>query len=217
MRINEAAEQAGVTPKNIRFYEQEKLLVPARENGNRYRTYSEEDVSVLKKIRLLRMLDLPIAEIRTVLAGEQSLQSGLRRHVLLLEERRKTLDDAEALCRDLLEKGECLQSLDPQQYLDAMEKQQQEGACFVDVKKQDNRKKKYWGAVMGAGIFILLMAFMEAIMVWAFVTEPAEAPPLALLLLFLLIPAACIVGTLAALRSRFKEIEGGEADDYRNY
>lgn len=85
MRINEAAEQAGVTAKNIRFYEQEKLLTPAREKGNSYRTYSDADVRTLKIIRLLRMLDFPIAEIRSMLAGEQSLQSGLGRQQTLLK------------------------------------------------------------------------------------------------------------------------------------
>lgn len=218
MRINEAAESAGVTPKNIRYYEKEGLLLPEREQGNRYRSYSEEEVETLKKIRLLRMLDLPIAEIRSVFQGEQSLQGCLKRHLLLLQERRRTIEAAEALCQVLMEEKANLEGLSAETYLKTAEKQQEEGACFVNVKKQDNSKKsKSRGAILGAVVFILLMAVVEGLMIWGFVTDPAGAPPLPLLLLFLAIPAVCIAATLAALYSRLKEIEKGEADDYRNY
>ena len=44
---------------NIRFYEAEGLLCPARqENG--YRDYSEDDLTALLRIRLLRTLELSL-------------------------------------------------------------------------------------------------------------------------------------------------------------
>ncbi len=210
MRINEAAEQAGVTAKNIRFYEQEKLLTPAREKGNSYRTYSDADVRTLKIIRLLRMLDFPIAEIRSMLAGEQSLQSGLGRQQTLLEDRSRSLNAARDLCDHLAE-------LDPDECLAAAMQQQKKGGCFVDIKKQDTKRKKYLGALLGAGSFLVIMLFVLAILIWAFVTDPQNAPPLpiaAFLFAVILVP---IAGVLAALYARFKEIKGGEENDYRNY
>ena len=63
MTIAELERRSGLTRANIRFYEAEGLLRPARrENG--YRDYSEEDLALLLRVRLLRELGLPLAEIR---------------------------------------------------------------------------------------------------------------------------------------------------------
>ena len=79
MKINEVEAAVGVTKKNIRFYEEEGLLCPGREPGNGYRTYSEADVERLRRIKLLRKLDVPLAEIRTMLEGTCSLADGMHR------------------------------------------------------------------------------------------------------------------------------------------
>ena len=39
MNIKQASEQSGVSAPNIRFYEKEGLLTPARRQGNDYRLY----------------------------------------------------------------------------------------------------------------------------------------------------------------------------------
>ena len=55
MKIKQAEELAGISSKNIRFYEEQGLLQPKRsENG--YRNYSIEDVELLKCIKFLRKL-----------------------------------------------------------------------------------------------------------------------------------------------------------------
>ena len=71
MKINEVEAAVGVTKKNIRFYEEEGLISPRREPGNGYRSYSEADVERLRRIKLLRKLDVPLAEIRQML-GESA-------------------------------------------------------------------------------------------------------------------------------------------------
>ena len=58
MKINQAAELAGITSKNIRFYEDQGLIAPARDSSNGYRDYSMEDVEQLCRIKLLRMLGI---------------------------------------------------------------------------------------------------------------------------------------------------------------
>ena len=62
MKINEVEAAVGVTKKNIRFYEEEGLISPSREPGNGYRSYSQADVERLRRIKLLRKLDVPLAE-----------------------------------------------------------------------------------------------------------------------------------------------------------
>ena len=63
MKINEVETRVGITKKNIRFYEEKGLLNPERNSENGYREYSDEDVAMLQKIKLLRQLSIPIEEI----------------------------------------------------------------------------------------------------------------------------------------------------------
>ena len=217
MRINEAAERAGVTPKNIRFYEEEGLLHPAREKGNRYRDYSPEDVALIKRIRLLRTLDVPLAEIRAMENGGQSLQTALARHMALLESRRRSLELAAGLCQMLSQSGQTMDTLDADACLAELEEHQRKGVHFMDVKKKDNKNQKRMSAALGAVIFAVMMAFLLGTMVWAFAVDPAGAPPLPIYLFFIIIPASLIIGVFAALYLRFKEIKGGEEDAYRDY
>ena len=78
MNIKQASEQSGVSAPNIRFYEKEGLLTPARRQGNDYRDYTAGNVRTLKLIRMLRMLDVPLPTIKAVLRGEQPLQQALQ-------------------------------------------------------------------------------------------------------------------------------------------
>ena len=55
MNIKEIEERSGLTRANIRYYEQEGLLAPARRE-NKYRDYSEEDLETLLRIALLFIL-----------------------------------------------------------------------------------------------------------------------------------------------------------------
>ena len=83
MKINEVEAAVGVTKKNIRFYEEEGLITPSREPGNGYRSYSQADVERLRRIKLLRKLDVPLAEIRQMLEGECPPQGSGRSDRLL--------------------------------------------------------------------------------------------------------------------------------------
>lgn len=49
MTIKEVEERTGLARSNIRFYEKERLIEPAR-NDNGYRDYSKEDVEIIKKL-----------------------------------------------------------------------------------------------------------------------------------------------------------------------
>ena len=69
LNIKQAEQATGIARQNIRFYEKQGLLAPARNRANAYRQYSAEDVRTLKLIRALRMLDMPLEDIRAVLNG----------------------------------------------------------------------------------------------------------------------------------------------------
>ena len=213
MQIKQVELLVGMSQKNIRFYEKEGLLCPRREAGNGYRSYTDEDVERLRRIKLLRKLDVPLSEIAVMLEGRLTLAQGMRRHLVTLENRRKNLDTAQALCAELAKEPGLLAELDAAKRLDEMARLEETGVRFVDVNERD-KKKRFRGAWLAAGIFVVLMLVTEVFLAWALSTEPA---PLGIAVLLLSIPLVFLVGALLALRQRIQEIKGGEIDDYRNY
>ena len=72
MRISELASATGVDLETIRYYEKQALLpAPARED-NGYRSYTAEHLERLSFIRHCRALDIPLADIRRLVAFIQS-------------------------------------------------------------------------------------------------------------------------------------------------
>ena len=112
MKINEVEAAVGVTQKNIRFYEEEGLITPGREPGNGYRSYSQTDVERLRRIKLLRKLDVPLAEIREMLEGQSTLAEGMNRQLERLSTRRKDLEEAIGFCTLLRQEPGSLEQLD---------------------------------------------------------------------------------------------------------
>lgn len=66
MRTGEVEKLTEVKEANIKFYEREGLINPRR-NENGYRDFSDEDVKSINRIKTLRMLDVPIPEIKKTL------------------------------------------------------------------------------------------------------------------------------------------------------
>ena len=138
MNIKQASKQSGVSAPNIRFYEKEGLLNPARLPGNDYRDYTEQDIRTLRLIRMLRMLDVPLPVIRSVLAGDASLGSVLREQKTALEQRAKQLEGAARFCAELARQDPSVASLDVDACLTRMEKPAVQGT-FCSGWLQDYR------------------------------------------------------------------------------
>ena len=78
-------------------------------------------------------------------------------------------------------------------------------------------KGRYAAPVVMALLMILLMAGVIRLFLWAFEADPAGAPPAPVMALLVLIPAGVILGVLAALIQRLREIRKGEEDEARKY
>ena len=217
MKINEVEAAVGVTKKNIRFYEEEGLISPRREPGNGYRSYSAADVERLRRIKLLRKLDVPLAEIRQMLEGECTLAEGMTRQLERLYTRRTDLDEAVNFCTLLQKEPVSLNELDVEQTLARLTAKEEQGVTFVDIEQVDRKAERIKGALVGAGLFTVIMLLTMGITAWAIWMDLQDMPPLPLLVVLFGIPAGCIIGTLKVLVDRLKEIGKGEEDAYRNY
>ena len=116
MTSKEMEARSGVPRANIRYYEAEGLLAPAR-SGNGYRDYSEEDLRTLEKIKLLRRLGVTIEELRALRDGKADLGAVLDRRLAEVGGQRAALGRVERVCGDLRQTGTTFDGLDPGKYL----------------------------------------------------------------------------------------------------
>ncbi|MCC8357193.1 MAG: MerR family transcriptional regulator [Oscillospiraceae bacterium] len=87
--VGEAAKLAGVTSETLRHYDRVGLVRPSRrDEWTGYRYYTEQDVVRLKTVRALQQMDLPLREIRRVLAYES-----LEQIIAFLEEAERRADE----------------------------------------------------------------------------------------------------------------------------
>ena len=73
LRIQEVAEETGLTPRSIRYYEERGLLRPAARSEGAYRLYDASDLEQLRFIKGLRDdAGMSIADIGEILEDEES-------------------------------------------------------------------------------------------------------------------------------------------------
>lgn len=128
MEIKRAEEATGISRQNIRFYEKQGLLHPARNKRNSYREYSEEDILRLKQIRLFRKLGMPIEEIRRLLDGEEDFRLALQEQERRLAAEEENLKASRQFIRKI--HAASLEEMDVDYYLRTMEEEEKRGAVF---------------------------------------------------------------------------------------
>ena len=216
MKINEVEALVGITKKNIRFYESEGLLAPRRNSENGYRDYGGAEVSVLLQIKLMRKLGVSLEEIRRMQNGTHTVGDGMRRHLVTLERDRDNLEQAIRLCAGLTDRQERLGDLDAGSILKEMEDMEQGGATFQNKQKRDVRIRYLAPVAITTGM-VLLMGSFAGLLLWIIAMGVADAPPVWVLLVLVLIPLVVIGGVVLALVQRIREIGRGEIDDAKNY
>jgi len=100
MRIGELAEQAGTSPRTLRYYEQQGLL-SARRRANGYRDYDEVDLRLVREIRSLLDIGFNLEDTRPFV---DCLRSG---H----ESGAQCPDAIEVLARKLADLDDCIAQL----------------------------------------------------------------------------------------------------------
>lgn len=96
--VGEAARRAGVSPKAVRLYETRGILPPAERTEAGYRTYTEDDVEILRFVRRARALGLRLEEIRRIIDLQRQGAQPCGTVIQLLEHH---LDDIDRTMREL--------------------------------------------------------------------------------------------------------------------
>ena len=94
--IGEVASRTGVRVSAIRFWEEQGLIQPARDKGNSYRLYDEQQVRLLQVATLLRKAGYGIEATRTVLT--QLAQGTPEQAMMAAENRLKELIETSRRC-----------------------------------------------------------------------------------------------------------------------
>lgn len=150
MRIKEVEELTGITSKNIRFYEKEGLISPQRsENG--YRDYSDEDIEILKSIKLYRKLDISLEDIKLMQKNILSVDKCMDKYYKFMKEKIKELNDARKICEQIRVEYESGYDINIEKYLDNINSSEKKGGKFVNIAYDFITKAK--GCIPSATIY----------------------------------------------------------------
>lgn len=204
MKINDVEKLTEMTKKTIRFYEEQDLIHPARqENG--YREYTQEDVEALLRIKFLRNLSVPIDDIRKVKQGKMTLSECMENNNSKIKEQRKTLDVIAEIGEEISSGNMSWENIDLNSF-DARMKEVQKGGVRLGRMEEYNRKKMR-GARIGAGIFAAIMILIWIIVLIANHFEPM---PTGLFIVISIVLLAPVAGCIWAIKARADELKKGE-------
>jgi DNA-binding transcriptional MerR regulator len=115
--ISDLAREFGITPRTIRFWEDQGILAPEREGRNR--VFTRRDRARLKMALRGKRLGLSLAEIKDLIgmySGTEDETPQLIECLRVMSKRREALEqqreDIEAMLADILQfEGQCEQEL----------------------------------------------------------------------------------------------------------
>ena len=151
MFINEVENIVKLSKKAIRYYEQEGLINPERNQNNDYRQYTEEDLNKLKIIKFLRELGVPISDLKKLNNHELSLQECLKDRITKIENEEGNYHKVKNMCLEIIKANDTYENIDITNYFQNINILNKEGFTMKEIKS--NKKKKIIGAVLSSLIF----------------------------------------------------------------
>jgi Cu(I)-responsive transcriptional regulator len=105
VNIGQAAAASGVTAKMIRHYEESGLIRAPRRTASNYRSYSDNDVHVLRFVKRARVLGFSMADIKTLLSlwHDKSRSSSVVKRIARthIDELERKIAELQAMARTL--------------------------------------------------------------------------------------------------------------------
>lgn len=165
MTIKEVEELSNMTRANIRFYEKEGLITPQRDS-NGYRNYTEQDVDILKRIRLLRTVHLGLEEIRSLSEKESELTDVLLIHLRTLKKEQKDLEQSKAICEQMCQDRAAYESFDAEHYFNFLNKAPSEIPAELEadsLPKVTAPWKRYFARLIDEAIYLIFWNLILAL------------------------------------------------------
>lgn len=164
MKIQDVESRTGLDRATIRFYEKENILTPERaENG--YRNYSDADVELLLKIKLLRKLGVNLPTIKALQQGSENLSEVLTQQIQILEQQIQNDTRAKAVCVQMQNDGVQYLTLDSELYLRELNVTQEKSSFQENVRKEIHPVRRFLAREMDS---ILISALTSALLIMVF-------------------------------------------------
>ena len=78
MKAHDVELMVGIPKQTLLYYEKEGFITVARDDNN-YRNYSQNNIEILKLIKLLREMEISIDEIKLILDNKLSIREALEK------------------------------------------------------------------------------------------------------------------------------------------
>lgn len=212
MLINDVENIVGLSKKSIRYYEENGLIHPKRNNDNGYRIYEKEDIEQLKTIKLLRELGVSIKELKELQNNEYSLRNCMEDRIRKIEHEEENYRKVKMLCQSIYDSNDTITTIDINQYFQQMNVLNKEGFSMKRI--EDEHKKQIHTSIVSAIGFCLLMLIPLGGIIYAEIVEPMPIIIWIMIALLFVIP---IVTMPFVLRQRIDEIRKGEIDEASKY
>jgi len=214
MLINEVTSKLGISRKAIRYYEEEGLIHPKRNSNNDYRVYDENDIVILKKIKFLRNLNVPIGEIKDLINHKITLKECLEDRIKKIEKEESNFLKIKEMCINIINNNETFDDFNLEESFIEINRMNKEG---FTMKKENFKKKKIVGAIVSSLIFSAFFVFLICMFVYFQVFGGEEQIPWIIFWFLILIFGTPVFGIFYNLVLRIKEILGGEEDEASKY
>lgn len=171
MNIKEVEKITGLTKANIRFYEEEGLVQPKRNEQNNYRIYTEVEIKRLQEVKKLRLLGISIPEIQKIYAEELSLQKAMERRLKEIREEERLLQETRAICQKAIRANWNLNEIDRLEIKESKEEWQERlrklmTEDLVQTKLTRNELNNTIGLLFSAGMLISMLTVYFMNVTW---------------------------------------------------
>lgn len=214
MLINEVESKTGLSKKSIRYYEEVGLITPKRVGTNDYRTYTDNDITILQKIKFLRELDVSIHDLKKLANNELSLKECMNDRIVKIENYEKNYKLIKQMCQEISTSNLDYKNLNIDKYFTSMNILRHEGFIMNTTKK--DHSKKIMGAITSSIIFIAFFTFLISMITYFQLTE-SDKMPIIIYIFFIGVLTIPMISIIINLIQRIKEIKGGEEDEASKY
>ena len=163
MDINVLAERTGLSKENILFYERKLYILPERDEKG-YSIYSEKDIEILLKVKLLRSLYVSRGDTGKIIKGKKTFQQILKKKITELSNTVERMKPAYETITMMLQDEAEFKNLDTEKYLAYLESVSEDGYIREVLPEDRNRNdSSSWARYFARGIDLTIWTVLEII------------------------------------------------------